>query len=184
MAVAGGVFIGLKPGQKQRIYTWKKQGTATTTDGLQTYYGRLGLGSGELLGRGIGSGKEKHFLPQANTDFVFATVGEELGFVGTSAVILLFGAITWAGFTIAEKARDRYSKYLAVGITSWLTLQALVNMLVVTMTMPATGVPLPFLSYGGSSLLVSMTGLGLLLSIAYRNQPTDMPKLKPEGRPA
>ena len=68
MAVAGGVFIGLKPGQKQRIYTWKKQGTETTTDGLQTYYGRLGLGSGELLGRGIGSGKEKHFLPQANTD--------------------------------------------------------------------------------------------------------------------
>ncbi len=180
LLIAGLIFVGVKDGQKQRVLTWLKQGVGTTADCYQTYHGRLGLGAGMVIGRGPGAGKEKHYLPEANSDFVFATVGEEFGFVGTSVVILLFSCVTWAGLKIAKQAKDPYSRYLAMGITCWITIQALINMLVVTMTVPATGVPLPFISYGGSALVMSMTGFGVLLSIGANTQPPSRPRIRVE----
>jgi cell division protein FtsW len=185
LAVIGAIGLliggGLKQGQKQRIETWHEQGTNASGDGYQTYHGRLGLGSGQFVGRGIGQGKEKHYLPEANSDFVFATIGEETGFLGSTAVISLYAVISWAGFKIAQQARDKYSKYLALGITTWITVQAFINIAVVTMTIPATGVPLPFISYGGSAMLMLMTAVGVLMSIAIRTQPPHLPSRVTEG---
>lgn len=136
-------------------------------ESYQVIQALLGLGSGHLFGVGLGRSRQKFwYLPEPFTDYIFAILGEELGFIGAALVILLFLVFAWRGYRIAAKAPDRFACLLAVGITTMIVLQAAMNMAVVTASIPATGVPLPFLSYGGSSLMVTLAGVGILLSVS------------------
>jgi cell division protein FtsW len=153
--------------RRQRLMTflapWKDAGDA----GFQITQSFLAFGSGGPFGVGLGGGKQKlYFLPEAHTDFVLALVGEELGLVGTVTVILLFAVFVWRGFQIATRARVPFGRYLGMGITLLIGGQALVNAAVVTGLLPTKGLTLPFVSYGGSSLVVSLIGVGVLLSIS------------------
>jgi len=119
------------------------------------------------LGRGIGESKQKLFyLPEAHTDFIFAVIGEELGFVGALAIIALFAVLVWRGLRVGLRAPDPFGAYLALGITVLIATQTLVNLGVVTGALPTKGLPLPFISFGGSALLVTMAGTGVLLNIS------------------
>jgi cell division protein FtsW len=125
------------------------------------------LGPGGWLGRGLGNSMQKlFFLPEAHNDFIFAIVGEEVGFVGAMTILLLFALFLWRGTRIALRAGDPYATYLAMGVTTLIVCQAAVNMAVVSGLLPTTGVPLPFLSFGGSSLVVTLVGTGILLNIS------------------
>jgi len=150
--------------------------------GFQPIHLKLSLGSGGLWGLGPGQGKEKLFyLPAPHTDSIFAVIGEELGFVGTSLIIALFFFIALRGLRIAQKAPDNLGKLLALGLTSLICVQAIVNMGVATVLLPTTGTTLPFISYGGSSLLISLTAVGILLNISKsekRKAKNAKPKLK------
>jgi cell division protein FtsW len=126
----------------------------------------IALGSGHLFGVGLGASRQKWmYVPNAHTDFIFSILGEELGLIGELVVLALFGALVYAGIRIALRAPDAFGRLLAGGITAWLAIQALVNLGAVTGLLPITGVPLPFVSFGGSSLIVSLGAVGVLLSI-------------------
>ena len=132
----------------------------------QSFYA---LGPGGLLGRGLGDSMQKlFFLPEPHTDFIFAIVGEEIGFVGTILVLLLFGLFLWRGTRAAVRAGDPYASLVAMGITGLIVGQAALNMAVVSGLLPTTGVPLPFVSFGGSSLVITLFGVGVLLNISRR----------------
>jgi cell division protein FtsW len=127
----------------------------------------IALGRGGLFGVGLGQSVQKFdFLPLAHSDGVFAIVAEELGLVGSLCVVFLLGMLIWRGLRVARLARDSYGFLLAMGITCWLGYQALINIAVITAIIPFTGIPLPFISYGGSSLFVSLIGVGILLNIS------------------
>jgi len=135
--------------------------------GYQKVRSLIALGSGGLTGRGYFQGIEKYFyLPEVTTDSILPVIGEELGFVATAVVTALFAALVWRGMVIARKAPDRFSGLVAAGVTCFFGVQALLNIAVATGSIPATGVTLPFVSYGGSSLLFSMIGVGLLLNVS------------------
>lgn len=128
------------------------------------------IGPGGLLGLGLGNSIQKHFyLPEPQTDFIFSIISEEFGFLGILIVAVLFLTIITTGFKIATKCEDKFGKYLAFGITFSLAFQAMLNLMVVVGLIPVTGVTLPFLSYGGSSLLISLTSIGILLNINKYN---------------
>lgn len=141
-------------------------------DGYQVHQAMIGIGSGGAWGLGLGKGRQKlGFLPENHTDFVLATVGEELGWCGIVLVIGLLALLVWRGLVIAERAQDRFGTYLAAGLSCLFGLQALVNMGVVLEMIPAKGITLPFLSYGGSSLLTNLGIIGLLLSVSRNPDP-------------
>jgi cell division protein FtsW len=128
------------------------------------------MGSGGFFGRGLGESVQKIFyLPEAHTDMILAVVGEELGVVGVSALAALYGMIGYAGFRAAKAARERYAKLLAAGVTSLILAQAVLNFFAVMGLAPLTGVPLPFVSYGNSNLIVLLGAMGLLLGVAARS---------------
>ncbi|MBI4505526.1 MAG: putative lipid II flippase FtsW [Chloroflexi bacterium] len=131
---------------------------------------QIALGSGGLFGRGLGASRQKfYYLPSAPTDTIFAIIGEELGFIGAVVVILLFALLAYCGARIALQSRDAFGMLLATGIATWLTVQALINVAVVAGVLPFTGIPLPLVSLGGSSLVISLVAVGLLLSIDRQN---------------
>ena len=135
-------------------------------DGYQTIQSLIGLGSGGLFGVGLGAGRQKWlYVPNAHTDFIYSIIGEELGLIGALLVLALFGTLIHAGIRIALRAPDTFGRLLAGGITGWFGLQALINLGAVTGLLPITGVPLPFVSFGGSSLVVSLAAVGILTSI-------------------
>ncbi len=144
--------------------------TLTTRDtGYQGLQSRIAVGTGGALGVGLMQGKQKMlYLPEAHTDFIYAVVGEELGFLGCTAVLAGFLVICWRGLRLYVYAPDDFGRYLALGITASIVLQALMNMSVVLDMGPTKGIPLPMISYGGSSLLSTLTSLGLLLSVSER----------------
>lgn len=153
--------------RRQRLMTFLAPWKDASDAGFQITQSFLAFGSGGPFGVGLGEGKQKlFFLPEAHTDFVLALVGEELGLAGTAAVILLFAMFVWRGFLIAARARAPFGKFLGLGITLLIGLQALVNAAVVTGLLPTKGLTLPFVSYGGSSLVVNFVGVGMLLSIS------------------
>jgi len=130
------------------------------------------LGSGGLFGAGLGQSRQKFFyLPAQHTDFIFAVIGEELGFCGAALVLGLFFLLAWRGYRVALRAPDAFACYLAVGVTAMVTLQAIINIGAITATLPITGIPLPFLSCGGSSLVFTLAGIGLLLNVSRRLVP-------------
>ena len=135
--------------------------------GWQLRQGLIALGSGGWLGVGLGNSRQKwDYLPNAHSDFVFAVLGEELGLIGAMAVLSLFGILLFAGVRIAMNAQDPFGRLLAAGITGWIGLQTIVNLGAVTGLLPITGVPLPFLSFGGTALVVTLAGVGVLASVA------------------
>jgi len=125
------------------------------------------IGSGGLFGVGLGRSREKFlYLPEPHTDFIFAILGEEMGFLGTATVLLLFFLLAWRGFRVAMAAPDIFGSMLATALTTVITMQALMNIAVVTASMPVTGIPLPFISFGGSALIFNLAGVGILLNIS------------------
>jgi cell division protein FtsW len=139
-------------------------------DGFQVIQSLIAVGSGGLLGRGFMSGVQKLFyLPEPHTDFIFAVIGEEFGLAGTTIVMLCFVVIAWRGFNIAMQAPDRFGAFLAVGLTTMIAVQAFFNISVVLGLVPTKGIPLPFVSAGGSSLLISLLGMGILLNVSQHS---------------
>lgn len=150
-----------------RVNVWRDPFLDPRGSGFQTIQSLYAIGSGGLLGTGIGNSRQKYlFLPEPQNDFVFAIVCEELGFIGAVLVILLFVLLIWQGFSIAVKARDRFGMLLAAGLTAQVGIQAILNVAVVTNTIPNTGISLPFFSYGGSSLLMLLAQMGIILSVS------------------
>jgi len=154
-------------------YIWKRMQTFFTDTpdfkggAYQINQSLIAIGSGGLGGLGLGQGKQKHFyLPEAHTDFIFSMIGEELGFIGTVLVVSLFGWFLWRGYNVAVKAEDRFGSYLAFGLVTMLFIFAAINMGVALEMMPSTGMPLPFLSYGGTALVINLAAVGILLNIS------------------
>ena len=136
-------------------------------DGWQVIQSLYAIGSGGLFGVGLGNSTQKYlYLPEAHNDFIFSIIAEELGFIGCIFVIILFALFIWRGILIAIKAPDMFGSLLAAGITSMVGLQAIINIAVVTSSMPNTGMPLPFFSYGGTSLMILLCSVGVLLNIS------------------
>jgi cell division protein FtsW len=153
----------------RRLLAFWDPWSARSDAGFQIVQSLLALGNGGFLGVGPGAGKQKlFFLPEAHTDFIFAVIGEELGFVGCALVLSLFGVLLWSGMTVAWRADDLFARYLACGITSMILLQAVMNASVVVGFLPTKGLPLPFVSLGGSSLVVTLVAIGMLLGISAR----------------
>ena len=156
--------------RKRRILAFVDPWSDPRGAGFQIIQSLLALGSGGIFGRGLGEGTQKLFyLPAPHTDFIFAILGEELGFLGGVAVIILFGAFIYFGARIARRAPDLFGSLLALGITTWIGLQAMINIGVATGFLPTKGIPLPFISFGGSSLIFSLIGVGVLLSISLHS---------------
>jgi cell division protein FtsW len=150
-----------------RLWAYLNPWKDPTGLGFQIIHSFLAFGSGGLFGAGLGNSKQKLFyLPESHTDFVLSIIGEELGFIGVFSVIVLFGILIWRGIKIALNAKDLYSTYLALGLTCLLGLQVLINMGVVMGLLPTKGLTLPFISYGGSSLVLNLFSIGILLNIS------------------
>jgi cell division protein FtsW len=152
--------------RRTRLLSFFRPWADPENTGYQIVQSLIALGSGQLVGVGLGASRQKWlYVPNAHTDFIFSILGEELGLVGEVVVLALFGAFLYCGVRIALRARDAFGRLLAAGITGWLGLQTLINLGAVTGLLPITGVPLPFLSFGGSALVVSLAATGMLFSI-------------------
>ena len=159
--------IWIEPYRRARFFSFLDPGHDPQGAGYQTLQGILGLGSGGWLGTGLGQGVQKtNYLPEAHTDMIFATIGEELGLLGATLTIAAYVAFAYAGLRIALRCRDPFGKRLAAGLTTLVCGQALINLAAVLGLAPLTGITLPFVSYGGSSLVVSLAAAGVLLNIA------------------
>ena len=169
--VLGAGAIAMEPYRRDRFLTFIDPWQDPQGAGFQTVQAVIGMGSGGITGEGLGHGVSKVFyLPEAHTDMIFAIVGEELGLIGSTLVIMAFGVFAWAGFRIALHCRDPFGKRLAAGITTLVCGQAAVNLCAVLGIAPLTGIPLPFVSYGGSSLIVLLAATGVLLNIAVNDR--------------
>jgi len=155
------------PYRRERLLAFLDPWSDPLDSGFHIIQSLYALGSGGLFGVGIGQSRQKFFyLPEPGTDFIYAIIGEELGFLGTMLVVALFFLFAWRGLRIALEAPDLFGSFLAVGITTMVTMQAVINIAVVTGSMPVTGITLPFISYGGSSLVIMLSSVGVLLNIS------------------
>jgi cell division protein FtsW len=183
----GLVAIWFEPYRRARIFSFFNPWDDSQGAGFQTVQALIGFGSGGLFGVGLGQGIAKIFyLPEAHTDMILAVVGEELGLLGTAAVIGGFAAFAWTASSIALACRDPFGKYLAVGLTALVCGQAAINLAAVLGLAPLTGVPLPFVSYGGSNLVVALASVGVLLNIAghgARERSSVRDRERGDGRP-
>jgi cell division protein FtsW len=173
---AGAIFIGflgtlglilISPYRKERLLTFLQMERDPLGASYHIRQVLLGLGAGGIFGVGLGASRQKYlFLPEASTDSIFAVIAEELGLVGAASVIFLFGFFVYKGLTIAMNAPDSFSRVLAIGITAWIGGQAFLNIASMVALVPLTGIPLPFISYGGSSLVTVLCACGILLNIS------------------
>ena len=163
----------MRPYQLARLTTFLDPFGVASGDGYQTVHGLMALGLGGIFGQGLGQSRQPSglALPAAENDFIFAVVGQEFGLLGGLVVITLFLLLAWRGIRIAMRAPDTFGGLLAMGVTAWLAFQAFINIGVVVNLLPLTGMPLPFVSDGGSSLVVSLTAVGILLSISRESVP-------------
>ena len=160
-------LILLEPYRAQRVVTFLDPWKDATGDGWQVIQSLYAIGSGGLFGAGLGESKQKYlYIPEPHNDFIFSILGEELGFIGCAIVIILFAIFIWRGILIAMKSPDMFGSLLAIGITAQIAIQVIINIAVVTSSMPATGMPLPFFSYGGSALFILLCEMGILLNIS------------------
>lgn len=174
------LFVWQNPTRSDRIYSWLHLEETKKGTGLQVYEGILAFGSGGWDGLGLGNSRQKlGFIPFHHTDFILPVVGEELGLIATLGVIAAFTLIVICGVRIAAHARDEFGMLLATGISFLIGLQAFVNMAVVTNVLPNKGLPLPFISYGGSNLLAMLGCVGLLLSVARQARETESKPANP-----
>ena len=159
----------LEPYRRARLTSFLDPWAHAGDAGFQAVQGQIALGSGGLFGHGLGQSVQKIFyLPEAHTDFILAIIGEELGVIGVFGVLFLYGMIAYAGLRAAKRRAGAYAKLLAAGLTSLILCQALLNVFAVLGLAPLTGVPLPFISYGSTNLIVLLARMGLLLNIAAR----------------
>ncbi|MBE6810620.1 MAG: putative lipid II flippase FtsW [Ruminococcaceae bacterium] len=150
-----------------RIKYWLDPWQDPTGDGFQTIQSLLAIGSGGVLGRGLGQSRQKYlWVPEPHNDFIFSIVCEELGLIGAVVIIIIFALLVWRGFKIAMSATDKFGSLLAIGLTFQVGLQALLNIWVVTNTIPNTGIGLPFFSYGGTALVILLAEMGIVLSVS------------------
>lgn len=179
------VVIGLvlfKGYEADRIAVWLNPLGVFAEDrdqAWQTVQSLYAIGSGGLMGLGLGNSRQKHlFLPEPQNDFIFAIVCEELGFIGAAFILLLFALLVWRGIVIAMRARDKFGAMLAVGISAQIGIQVALNVGVVSNALPNTGIGLPFFSYGGSSMLMLLGEMGILMSVARQIRPKGAPRSK------
>lgn len=168
MGVAGiSAFALFTDYTKDRITVWLDPEAYKLTGGWQTLQGLMAIGSGGIFGKGLGMGELKYcYVSEPANDMIFAILCEELGFIGGALTLFLFGVLVWRGFNIAKKANNSFDRLLCLGISIQIAIQALLNVAVVTNTIPNTGISLPFFSYGGSSLIMLMLEVGILLSVS------------------
>ena len=169
-AAATGIIIvlsGVISYAQDRITYWLDPWSAPTGEGYQTIQSLLSIGSGGWFGRGLGQSRQKYlWVPEPHNDFIFSIVCEELGFIGAMIIIILFCLLMWRGFVIAMRAPDKFGSLMALGLTFQVGLQMALNVLVVTNTIPNTGISLPFFSYGGTSLIILLVEMGIILSVS------------------
>ncbi len=178
----GGLAIYMEPYRRARLFSFLDPWKDAEGAGFQNVQAIIGMGSGGITGAGLGQGIQKvNFLPEAHTDMIFAVVGEELGLIGSTLLVAAFGVFAWAGFRVALECRDPFGKRLAAGITTLVCGQAAVNLAAVLGLAPLTGIPLPFVSYGGSSLLVLLCAVGVLLNIAVNERVVEA-RVRDRGR--
>jgi cell division protein FtsW len=169
--------------QLDRIRAFLDPWSDVQGSGWHTAQGLIAVGSGGIFGHGLGNGLQKfYWVPNAHTDAIYAIIGEELGFIGCMGVLMLFAVLTWRGFLIAWRAQELFARLFATGLTCLISLQALVNIAVVTNSLPYTGVTLPLVSFGGSSTVISMVAIGLLLNIS-RQPAAPLPVAEEEHDP-
>jgi rod shape determining protein RodA len=167
----GAVHLGVLSDYQVSRFTSFANPTADLGDtGYNTNQARIAIGSGGLLGKGLFQGTQTNgrFIPEQQTDFVFTVAGEELGLVGGGAIILALGLVLWRGLRIAALATDPFGRLLAAGVVSWFAFQSFVNIGMTLGIMPVTGLPLPFLSYGGSAMFANLIAIGLLQNVHLR----------------
>jgi cell division protein FtsW len=183
--VALGFSLWHDPMRTKRMVSWMNLEENKSGVGYQAYQAMLALGAGGWTGLGLGNGRQKlGFVPEHHTDFIFSIIGEELGLVATMLVVVAFVAIVACGIIIALNSRETFGLLLGSGITFLIGFQAFINIGVVTSALPNKGLPLPFISYGGSNLLIMLIGVGLLLSIARRSRATETISAKAAGAEA
>ena len=164
-------FAVLEPYRLARLMSFTNPWKDAAGDGYQLIQSFYALGAGGLTGLGLGQSRQKTlYMPEPHNDFIFSIIGEELGFIGCMVIIILFVIFIWRGIKIAMDGKDMFGILLAVGITSVIGVQTIINIAVVTGSMPVTGVPLPFISYGGSSIVITMAAVGILLNISRQRQ--------------
>ena len=179
IALAGGLAVSVVaaaimiPGvveyARGRLEYWLDPFADTQGLGYQTIQSLLAIGSGGVMGLGLGNSRQKYlYVPEPQNDFIFSIVCEELGLVGAAIVVILFALLVWRGYVIAIRAKDKFGSMLAVGLTTQVGLQALLNVAVVTNTIPNTGISLPFFSYGGTALMMLLAQMGVILSVSRR----------------
>jgi cell division protein FtsW len=168
MVLPLGVYLVVAtPYRLRRVLAFLDPWSARHDAGYQVAESLISIGSGGMVGLGLGEGHQKlFFLPEAHTDFIFSVLGEELGLVGIGLVIVLYGLFVWRGLRAAFRAETRFGTYLALGLTTLIALQAIFNMAVAMGLLPTKGLALPFLSYGGTSLILSLACAGVLLAIS------------------
>jgi cell division protein FtsW len=158
--------------RRARLLSFWKPEADPLGAGFQAIQSLIAVGAGGWIGNGLGGSRQKlFFLPYPHTDFIFAIVGEELGFVGSLAIVAGFGVIAWRGLRAARRAPDAFGAFLAAGATAMIVVQAAINLSVVLALVPTKGIPLPFVSYGGSSLVASWIAGGLILNISQHEVP-------------
>lgn len=163
-------FIYKAAYRAERVMAWLDPWSYSQTSGYQTVQSLLAIGSGGLTGLGLGLGTSKfHYLPEIHTDFAFANICQEMGFVGAFTILFLFIIFAWYGFKIALMAKDGFGTLLAIGLTSLIVCQAIGNIAIITGVLPVTGTPLPFISFGGTSLITNMAAVGILISVCRNN---------------
>ena len=161
----------IEPERRSRILSFLDPWKDSLGDGYQTIQGLIALGSGGWFGVGLGASRQKwDYVPNSHTDYIFAILGEEMGLLGTFVVLGMFVALAYLGLRTARQAPDRFGMLVAAGVTIWISVQALVNIGAVTAILPITGVPLPLVSFGGSSLVITLIGMGILTNIARQGR--------------
>ena len=170
-AIFGGLGIALESYRLKRFLTFLHPFQDPSGDGYQLIQSFYALGAGGITGLGLGQSRQKTlYMPEPHNDFIFSIIGEELGLIGCIILIILFIVLIYRGILISMKAKDTLGSLVAIGITSVIAIQAIINIAVVTGSMPVTGVPLPFISYGGTSLIVNMGSMGVLLNISRQTK--------------
>jgi cell division protein FtsW len=187
MGGVGAIGLALTEGYRRaRLFNFLNPFADPLKAGYQSVQSLIALGSGGISGVGLGASRQKWlYVPNAHTDFIFSILGEELGLIGTLAVIALFVGLAYAGVRVARRAPDPFGRLVAIGITVWIVGQGIVNMGAVTGLLPITGVPLPLVSFGGSALVISLTAIGILANIARQEQwPPPGVKKQPKRAPS
>ncbi|KYH35655.1 lipid II flippase FtsW [Clostridium tepidiprofundi DSM 19306] len=171
MFAAGVGFTLIEPYRMKRLMSFRNPWADPLDTGYQLIQSLYALGSGGILGVGLGKSRQKcYYIPEPHNDFIFSIIAEELGLIGCIFVITLYIIFIWRGILVSLRAKDVYGSILAIGITSIIAIQAVINIAVVSGSMPVTGVPLPFISYGGSSLIFNMFAMGILLNISRQTR--------------